>query len=152
MTVNDERNAGFRASLGSALFFEIVCCRWAGTNEIENRSLILRHPKMTNTLWLGEKTACRPRFQFALVEFLADAVIERAAQHHYVSVIGMRMGLEVASGGHSSTACSAAMFWVTPILCVDVPEDDCHSGAGGFEPPYGGIKIHLQLKQFQRPF
>jgi len=94
MTVNDERNAGFRASLGSALFFEIVCCRWAGTNEIENRSLILRHPKMTNTLWLGEKTACRPRFQFALVEFLADAVIERAAQHHYVSVIGMRMGHE----------------------------------------------------------
>src|SRR3984893_6612189 len=49
---------------------------------------------MTNALWLGEKAARRARFQFALVEFFADAMIERAAQHHHVPIIGMRMGLE----------------------------------------------------------
>jgi hypothetical protein len=37
--------------------FEIVCCRWAGADEVEHHSLILCHPKMTNTLWLGEKAA-----------------------------------------------------------------------------------------------
>jgi hypothetical protein len=38
--------------------------------------------------------AHRSRFQFALVEFFVDAMIEGAAQHHHVPVIGMRMGLE----------------------------------------------------------
>jgi len=26
------------------------------------------------------------------------------------------------------------------------------AGAGGFEPPYGGIKISVDLQQFQRAF
>src|SRR5580658_3787537 len=75
-------------------FFEIVCSRRAGADKIEHHSLILCHPEMTNTLWLGEKAARRAHFQFALVEFFADAMIERAAQHRHVPVIGMRMGLE----------------------------------------------------------
>jgi hypothetical protein len=79
---------------GSISFFAIVCCRRAGTDKIEHHSLILCHPEMTSTLRLGEKAASRPRFQFALVEFFGDAVIERAAQHYHVPVIGMRMGLE----------------------------------------------------------
>lgn len=49
---------------------------------------------MTNTLWLGEKAANRSHFQFALVEFFADAMIKGATQHHHAPVIGMRMGLE----------------------------------------------------------
>src|SRR5579871_4074198 len=49
---------------------------------------------MTNTLWLGEEAPRRPRFQFCLVEFFSDAVIERAAQHHDIPVIGVRVRLE----------------------------------------------------------
>jgi hypothetical protein len=45
-----------------SLFFEIVCRRWAGADEIEHHSLILCHPEMTNTLWLGEKAARWARF------------------------------------------------------------------------------------------
>ena len=38
------------------------------------------------------------------------------------------------------------------ILVSGLPTLHCMAGAGGFEPPYAGIKIQLLLERFQRAF
>ena len=54
----DQAADGF-GTHAKASFFEIFCCRWAGTNEIENGSLILRHPNESTLLLNAQVAFCQ---------------------------------------------------------------------------------------------
>jgi hypothetical protein len=57
--------------------FENVCRRWASADEIEHRSLILCHPKMTNAFWLGKKSARWARLPPSAARAIAVAPARR---------------------------------------------------------------------------